>query len=402
MILPYVGRRIWRLKFQAMVLIALGLIFSMLLLNLNASLGTQRQKREEALVSLPILCVVADQRGEKTEDLYITATIFDRFVGEGGPLYPFLDKVCLKADFAFDPDSLKLNQEPVEGLEISSGERSIVAVTRIEAERNLAAEQGAEIHFLPGFSEECFQDTSRYYCLLPQDIYQLIPGGQLSVDIIFDSIPQPMALEYDLEVIGYYLSGGRDIYCNWQVAWDGFARADAVRHTDSLSFILKDNHKLAEFKAVAAEYFVKAGSTEHSVFPLYSLAIHDQQFNVTIFALDRNIRLMQVVLPIMNVLAIGIGFVVSYTYIRNRKQEFAIMVSLGTGKGGVFSVVFLEQALLSLLGISLGMLYWHLNNLISLQDFFVGVGLFACLMGGAAAAITRVLSIPVMAMLKTE
>ncbi|HCX79925.1 MAG TPA: hypothetical protein DG577_10990, partial [Firmicutes bacterium] len=97
----YVGRRIWRLKLQAMVLIALGLIFSLLLLNLNASLGTQRQKREEALVSLPILCVVADQRGEKTEDLYITATIFDRFVGEGGPLYSYLDKVCLKADFAF-------------------------------------------------------------------------------------------------------------------------------------------------------------------------------------------------------------------------------------------------------------------------------------------------------------
>jgi hypothetical protein len=43
-----------------------------------------------------------------------------------------------------------------------------------------------------------------------------------------------------------------------------------------------------------------------------------------------------------------------------------------------------------------------LNNLISLQDFFIGVGLFACFMGGAAVAITRVLSIPVMAMLKTE
>ena len=402
MILTYVGRRIWRLKLQAMVLIALGLIFSLLLLNLNASLGTQRQKREEALVSLPILCVVADQRGEKTEDLYITATIFDRFVGEGGPLYPFLDKVCLKADFAFGPDSLKHNHEPVEGLEISSGERSIVAVTRIEAERNLAAEQGTEIHFLPGFSEECFQDTSRYYCLLPQDMYQLVPGGQLSVDIIFDSIPQPMALEYELEIIGYYLSGGGDIYCNWQVAWDGFARADAVRHTDALSFTLKDNHKLTEFKAVAAEYFVKAGSTEHSIFPLYSLAIHDQQFNSTIFALDRNIRLMQVVLPLMNLLAIGIGFVVSYIYIRNRKQEFAIMVSLGTSKRTIFSLVFWEQVTLGLTGIILGALLWQLNSQFGQQHLLISSGLLVCFMGGAAMAIIRVLRIPAMAMLRTE
>lgn len=402
MILRYIGKRIWRLKIQALILIALTLIFSLLLLYLNESLGVQRQKREEAMVNIPVRCIVTDQRGEQTERLYISGLVYNNCVREDGHLYPYIDKIFLRASFAFNLQSLKQNQQSLANLNLPAGDRSIVSLTRLEGERNLETVYGAEVHFLPGYSEEFFRDTSRYYCLLPWSIYELVQEGLISAELLLNGYGEPVTMECEFEIIGYYLGGGGDIYCNWQVAQDIFASSLEPDYADSLSFILKDNHKLEEFKAVANQYFVRTGS-EPSAITLHSLVIQDQQLNATIFSLDRNIRLMQILLPLLNLMAIGIGFFVGYIYIRNRKQEFAVMASLGTGKKRVFSLVFLEQALLGLTGIALGLLaYWLRQQEFALQHLGISFGLFTCFTGGAAIAILRVLSLPVMAMLTTE
>ena len=122
-----------------------------------------------------------------------------------------------------------------------------------------------------------------------------------------------------------------------------------------------------------------------------------------LYSIDRNIKMLQTVLPLLNILTIGIGFFVSYVFIRNRKHEFALMASLGTGKKKVFLLVFFELALLIITGITLGtVFYMMIENQSAIENVLVNFVFFLCFMVGAAVAIVRILSTNVISMLSRE
>ena len=302
--------------------------------------------------------------------------------------------------------------------ELKIKDRSMVALTRLEAERRLDQVHGVEITYLPGYDEQCFQETTGYFCLLPQDLYNIIVEKEetidglppsdtqqidnIAVNLLLDTYQSGLAtVACDMQVAGYYRGGNRDIYCNWQAALDGYAQIEERCDADSLSFILRDNSRLDEFKDVASNYFV-----ERSISPglgRYSLTIHDQQYNAMLYSIDRNIKMLQTVLPLLNILTIGIGFFVSYVFIRNRKHEFALMASLGTGKKKVFLLVFFELALLIITGITLGtVFYMMIENQSAIENVLVNFVFFLCFMVGAAVAIVRILSTNVISMLSRE
>ena len=421
MIISYVRRRLQRNPGQTLILIALAGIFAVLLLKLNSSLTLQVQNRQEMLPNISIRCVVADHRGEKTEGLNIPSRIIDYFTREENPLFQFADEVTMKARLVFEIPDLGGNPLLLEELKIE--ERSMVALTRLEADRSLDQVHGIEITFLPGYNEQSFQETTRYLCLLPRDIYDLIvvepekepedgwapldikQENTIAVNLLFSTAPTGVrSVGYDMQIAGYYQGGIRDIYCNWQAAIDGYTQIGEPYRADSLSFILRDNSRLDEFREVISVYFVDLGPGLPGGFEWYSLKIHDQQYNTVLYSLDRSIKMLQLVLPLLNILAIGIGFFVSYIAIRNRKHEFALMASLGTEKQNVFSLVFLELALLIVTGICLGtVVYIVTGNRIAVRSILlIDLVFFLCFMAGAAAAIVRILSTNVIAMLSKE
>lgn len=419
MIITYVRRRLQRNPGQTLILIALAGLFAVLLLKLNSSLILQVQNRQEMLPNISIRCVVADHRGEKTEGLNIPSRIIDYFTREEGPLFQFANELTMKTRLVFEiPD---LGGNPLlEELEIE--ERNMVALTRLEADRSLDQVHGIEITFLPGYNEQSFQETTRYLCLLPRDIYDLIvveseeepedglvpmdiqQENTIAVNLLFSITPGVRSVGYDMLIAGYYRGGVGDIYCNWQAAIDGYTQIGEPYRADSLSFILRDNSRLDEFRGVISVYFVDLGPGLPSGFEWYSLKIHDQQYNTVLYSLDRSIKMLQLVLPLLNILAIGIGFFASYIAIRDRKHEFALMASLGTGKQNVFSLVFLELALLIVTGICLGtVVYIVTGNRIAVRSILlIDLVFFLCFMAGVAAAIVRILSTNVIAMLSKE
>lgn len=417
MIFSYVRRRLQRNVAQTAVLIVLGGIFAVLLLKLNSYLALQVERREEMLPNIAIRCVVTDDRGEKTEGLSIPVYITEWFTREEGPLFQYADKVCIKGILGFEIPLLTQNALLLEELGIK--ERSMVALTRLEAERRLDKVHGVEITFFPGHGEQCFQETTGYYCLLPLDLYNaiveeagVISEASSSPSDTVDSIEVNLLIgkgysgvakvTCDMQIAGYYTGGKGDIYCNWQAALDGYALADELCSADSLSFTLRDNSKLEEFKDVSSAYFVERLKYS-GPFTRYSLVIHDEQYVAMRFSIDRNIKMLRIVLPFLNILAIGIGFFVSYVSIRNRKHEFALMASLGTGKEKIFLLVYFELAILILSGISLGsVLYIAAENQKAIQNVLINFVFFLCFMMGAAVAIIRILSTNVISMLSQE
>lgn len=416
MIFRYVRRRLLRNLWQTLILIALGGIFAVMLLKLNSYLALQVENRQEMLPNIPIRCVVTDRRGEKTEGLSISAYVIDYLTWEESQLFQHVDKLCIKTVMVFEIPCLARYPQLLEELKIK--DRSMVALTRLEAERRLDQVHGVKITYLPGYDEQCFQETTGYFCLLPQDLYNIIVEKEetidglppsdtqqidnIAVNLLLDTYQSGLAtVACDMQVAGYYQGGNRDIYCNWQAALDGYAQIEERCDADSLSFILRDNSRLDEFKDVASNYFV-----ERSISPglgRYSLTIHDQQYNAMLYSIDRNIKMLQTVLPLLNILTIGIGFFVSYVFIRNRKHEFALMASLGTGKKKVFLLVFFELALLIITGITLGtVFYMIIENQSAIENVLVNFVFFLCFMVGAAVAIVRILSTNVISMLSRE
>lgn len=421
MIITYVRRRLQRNPGQTLTLIVLGGIFILSLLKLNSTLAVQEKNRQEMLPNISIRCAVTDHRGEKTDGLSITSFIIDSCTREESPLFQYVDKVAIKATFGFEIPCLA--HDPMLLEEMKMKERSIVALTRLDAERRLDELHGVEIAFLPGNDEQCFQETTRYLCLLPWDIYTLIleksgeepedswiplnvqQGDSVTVNLLLDAGSSGVtSVGYDMQIAGYYRGGTGDVYCNWQVALDGFSQIGKPYIADSLSFVLRDNSRLDEFREVSSGYFGPVGPNPSGAFAGLSLIVHDQQYNAVLFSIDRSIKMLQLVLPLLYALAVGIGFFVSYIAIRNRKHEFALMASLGTGRAKMFILVFFELALLLVIGISMGTAF-HIGtgNQVVLEKVLTHNLVFIlCFMAGAAAAIVRVLSPNVISMLTKE
>lgn len=417
MIISYVRRRLQRNPAQVLILVVLGGVFAVLLLRLNSYLTVQLDNRQEFLPNIAIRCVVTDSRGEKSEGLAIPSYVVDYFVSEDSPLLQFADNVAIKSVFSFEIPHLGRHPQMLEVLKLN--ERNMVALTRLEAERRLDPVHGVQITLLPGNNEDSFQETSRYICLLPKDLYDLIinrgeeeseaglsspeneQGKILEVNLFLRDSSGLVAVGYDMHIAGYYQGGIGDIYCNWQVAKDGFFQTGEPYRAESLSFILRDNHRLEEFKKVSNAHIDGSGPHIPGVIDRVSLKIHDQQFNTVRFSLERNIKMLQLLIPLLNFLAIAIGFWVSYIFIRNRKHEFSLMACLGTAKPKVFLLVFVEMALLMFTGISLGTVFYMVAVSLTI-DIYITLVLFLCFMLGASAAIVRILLTNVLSLLSKE
>jgi hypothetical protein len=82
-----------------------------------------------------------------------------------------------------------------------------------------------------------------------------------------------------------------------------------------------------------------------------AVVIDDKELAETIQTLTRQLRLMDLIIPVVLFLTAVIGFVVSWLLSRHRVREYALMRSLGSGHSQAFAAFFLEQAILFAAGV---------------------------------------------------
>ena len=80
------------------------------------------------------------------------------------------------------------------------------------------------------------------------------------------------------------------------------------------------------------------------------ILLSDKTFNHYLGDMQRHLNYLNILMPVLFLVVLGISAFVSYLLISARKGEFAIMKGLGTGGARSFLSLFIEQLILCLLG----------------------------------------------------
>ena len=155
---------------------------------------------------------------------------------------------------------------------------------------------------------------------------------------------------------------------------------------DSATFKLTDTKNLGQLKDYLSEY---GYSQVNKVSKLRTfIVLEDAIFNNAVAGLRQQIRYVNTLYPFLYLLVGVIAFVVSYLLVVSRRMELATLRGLGASSFTTFMSFFLEQSLLCLIGVGLGMAAWRVlrGPFIPLHLWLI-LGFVVCYFVGSALSI---------------
>lgn len=304
--------------------------------------------------------------------------------------------------------SLRLVFQSLAGLEEMEVQNAIMAAGRlvgantIQALPEFMAEDAVQPQFLAGYDERLFA-SSADVCIVREDILQSL-GLQLGEMVSFtvaDNSPVKSAnhprSEITLKVVGTHSASiPNQAYCPWDITTAIYQDLCLPFTWGSARFSIINTQRLDEFKMllntlrfvspneVGLDALITSGNK-------LGFIINDRVLTNVNATIQGYIEFMLALYPVIYLLSVGIGFVVSYLLIRLRKPELAIMRSLGTSSGMVFMSFLGEQIVLSLAGAALGVSITLVvtRSVTSLQTFSI-LGYLVFYLAGAAMAIATI------------
>ncbi len=173
-------------------------------------------------------------------------------------------------------------------------------------------------------------------------------------------------------------------------------------YADSGSFVVKDPFQLNALKAQMHDE-VKFLSVITRAKPRTdgnALTIMDEAFIRSAETLSKNLALLRGMLPFLVMIVIFIGYLCSYLSLQSRREEYALLRSLGAGRGRSFFLLFGETALVEaaacLLGSFLAAVF--LRTAVGVLALS-GAMFFLAFLAGTAMAILALHRLSVMEML---
>jgi hypothetical protein len=356
-LLSYAIKHIYRRYIKCLTAACICMSFVILLCGLGSSIRKQEAELDAIYNTMPIYVELSDIKGNRN-NLCIYGAHIDIFTSEEYELSVYLKDICFKR-------TLKI-QEFEDNKQLARNEELefyLIGITNVESMENLWTEQGENIKLQDGFSYNMFLETSDY-CLVNERLLQLL-GKELGDSILLTvkSLQNDFSREEPKEVKAELLISGvvksRDfntIYCSWNKASLLGAESDysGIWYTESMRAAIRDNHLLNEFKEKAKTYFSHVDITAPKAMHLYALTVYDSIFTKTVFQIQRNIQFLKAILPMILLISFGLSFLTSFLLTRSRKQELAIMRSLGISKSKVMAIVLIENCTIGIMGILFG------------------------------------------------
>ena len=153
---------------------------------------------------------------------------------------------------------------------------------------------------------------------------------------------------FDLTVVGWYKGEESIRYLPFRAALElGRSLTDTVS-VDSVSFRLKDNAQVDLIREISAKTFVQPDPSR--IDPNPGLSILDRQYKAAIAEMEQNVAQTERLLPLSAALSLAVGFFMGFLSVRGETRNYALMRTLGLGKGRLACQALLEQLLLPALG----------------------------------------------------
>lgn len=173
-------------------------------------------------------------------------------------------------------------------------------------------------------------------------------------------------------------------------------------YADSGSFVVKDPFQLNALKAQMHDEvkFLSVITRARHRTDGNALTIMDEAFIRSAETLSKNLALLRGMLPFLAAIVIFIGYLCSYLSLQSRREEYALLRSLGTGRGRSFFLLFGETALVETAACILGSLLAAVFLRPAVGVLVLsGAAFFLAFLSGAAMAILALHRLSVMEML---
>lgn len=351
---PYVLKRLWRRPWLSLCSLILAGLLCVLLSYLSDYRQDQQTRLQEVKENFEILCVATNLSGSNSTNLKIEPEVadfvFDRETGLGS----HAKDVRITKRFEYDAPTLIF--------EYFTGEMAVTGVTSPRCAQALDVNQGGYVTWL----EDGFYESSENICVVSQMTYDSLENLVIPMRLT-DPVsykvwrdPESGSATLELRVVGYYTGGGADIYIPYGTSQKLLEEITGKGGCDAISFLAADNEGLEELRKAASKMFYSvnplAGNTAASTL---ALSIYDEQYRATVAALEQNIQRTALLLPLILLVSLGVGFLVSILATRSERRTYALMRTLGMTRGRLFGSVVREQLLLPILAAVLTSLVMH-------------------------------------------
>lgn len=197
----------------------------------------------------------------------------------------------------------------------------------------------------------------------------------------------PMGGVVEVKIVGVMAGAGADILLPYDAILGIYREFGHHCFADWAFFYVKDPLQLNDFKEEMKEIgLVEVLPTASDSYYGCALEVRDEHFVTGGTNLRRSIEMLQLFFPVVCVLVLMIGYVVSYLSGNSRREEFALLRLQGVKKSRSTLLFLSEQMLLVLVGNLIGdVLMVFVSPSVFLMFAVNGLLLLAYVIGSAAA-----------------
>lgn len=381
---PYLIKRILRRPWLSLCTIVITVLMCVLMGYLMHYRQTQEEKLLEAQQSLEIFCQLSNGQGTSTEALNAPREVLELFWGEDAPLAPYIRDLRMTKDFEF--------RAPDTGIPEWNPAHFAVTLRSMTGPDLWEWIDPAVGGIAPEYFVEDFWNSEDFICLVSEELY-----GQLETDTFDMEVHNPASgsqgrAKVTFTVAGTYPGAAAMVIIPFGTA-QKLAELTTIRScVDSLSFYVADNLRLDEMTEIAGEQFSPIDPL--STGKRFALLIRDEQYRATTAVLEQNIRRTGLLLPMVLLLGLGVGFLISFLATRNERRTYALMRTLGMNTRRLFISVLREQLVPVLLG--------GLAGYLVSGEMLPAAGFLLCYGMGCAACLIKSIRVPPTAILREQ
>lgn len=381
---PYLWKRLWRRPWLSLCSLILSGVICFLLCYLSGYRLEQQERLAQTRESFDILCVVTDRKGTKSASLRIPSLTASFVSDEEFGMAEYVRDLRITKEFEYSCPELGIVSQPGFG-------DLLLGVSRTECADLLDPAMGGSVTY---FAED-FYGREDYVCLVSEGLYEQMEGDTLTLSVIdpyvYSSInPTVGTGKIEFTVAGYYSGSGRTMFLPYAASQKLAFEISGRASTDSIAFYAVDNQQLEALSEAASEMYGTVDPMATGE-PKFALTIHDEQYRATVAALEQNIERTAYLLPLVGLLGLGVGFLISFLSTRGESRTYALMRTLGMTRGKLFASIVREQMILALLAILAVALVTKNPGPAGIYLVCHSVGVFAAVVRSVRVAPTAIL-----------
>ena len=355
----YITRRIKHNLVKGLAMAILLGFLGWFLLLFNGFITQKQIEIDRAYETMPVSVVISNLQGTQTDNLWIPESVIDYFIRDS---YSYLGKQEPVAFSSYVKDvKIKstlyytITANPALADKGESQNQKIVGITSAAAEPALSQTEGVQIHYFVRDGEAKL-GSGEPVCIVSEsflDSLTMDADGKYRMVLQVHTSPDANeAKTISVEIIGCYTKADNTIYCSWNTVAEIQKLLSGEIIADSLEATIRDNRELDAFRVLLKRHFAQVNPTgEPTPIPnapvlsyfRYAATIHDQHLQQTVRSLSQNMKTLQLLLPVVVVLALIIAFFAGFLYVYVQKKPLAVARSLGTSKNTVLLSIVLEN-----------------------------------------------------------